>query len=261
MGKIEYLKKGQCIWCLKSKPEVKFYTKPHTIPKTLNVENIGFDICDSCNHFFGTDESNGIVPYSIDKISKEFFNVHKFLLTEKNPDSWKTFKSQFFRYYHTSKKLKIKVDYFRNPAYAKEFTRKFKRGIYNMFLQEYHRVTENALDERFNKIRDFARYNKGDIPLYYLVSSNGVRVNEDLKKPIQLHINQYAIERIENLGFYDFTMTGLHFYISVTDNSLNNLDTIIIEAKNLIGSGFIFKKLIELKRINQIDFTLQNWNK
>ncbi|MBH2025109.1 MAG: hypothetical protein I8H78_11955, partial [Flavobacteriales bacterium] len=216
MGKIEYIKKGQCIWCLKSKPEVKFYTKPHTIPKTLNSENIGFDICDSCNHFFGTDESNGVVSYSIDKITKEFFNVHKFLLSTKNSDSWKKFKSQFFRYYHTSQKLKIKVDYFRRPSYANEFTRKFKRGIYNIFLQEYHRVTENALDEKFNKIRDFVRYNNGDIPLHYLVSSNGVRINEDLKKPIQLPFNEYTIERIDKMGYYDFMMTGLFFYLSVT---------------------------------------------
>lgn len=70
MSKKQYINKGICIWCLKSKPEVKFLHKPHTIPRTLNNVNIGFDICDDCNHFFGTDNRNNIVPYSLDKITK-----------------------------------------------------------------------------------------------------------------------------------------------------------------------------------------------
>lgn len=261
MSKIEYSKKGQCIWCLKTKPEVQFKTKPHTIPRTLNFENIGFDICDSCNSYFGTDENGNIVSYSIDKISKEFFNVHKFMLTEKNEESWEKFKSQFFSYFHKSRKLKIKVDYFRNPAYAHEFTRKFKRGIYNMFLQEYHRVTENGLDKKFNRIREFVRYNISDIPLFYLQSSNGIRIIEDLEKPLQIPFNDYTINKINNEGYYNLMMTGLQFYLTVTDDAYENLDSMVNDAKNQIGSGFVFTELVELKKINQIDFTLRNWNK
>ena len=135
MKKPEYIKNGKCIWCLKSKPEVKFYTKPHTIPKTLNPDNIGFDICDSCNSFFGSDDKLNKVTYSIDKVLKEFFNVHKFLLlTKKDSNSWKNFKSQFFNYYHKSRTLKLNVDYIRNAPYANELTRKFKRETDENFL-------------------------------------------------------------------------------------------------------------------------------
>ncbi|WP_167357249.1 hypothetical protein [Myroides marinus] len=238
---------------------MKFKTKPHTIPRTLNNENIGFDICDSCNSFFGTDNNGSIVSYSLDKISKEFFNVHKFLLTNKNSESWKEFKSQFFNYYHKSGKLKIKVDYIRNPSYANEFTRKFKRGIYNMFLQEYHRITENGLDEKFNKIREFVRNNNGDIPLYYLVSNNGIRLTENIDEPLEIHFNDLSLKIIDNYGYYHFTMTGLNFYLFVTDKAYENIDFIEKEANKLIGSGFVFIDFIELKRINQIDFTLNNW--
>lgn len=56
-------------------------------------------------------------------------------------------------------------------------------------------------------------------------------------------------------------MTGLQFYLTVTDDAYENLDSIVNDVKNKVGSGFIFTELVELKKINQIDFTLRNWNK
>ena len=49
----EYIRKGKCIFCGKASPEVTFFEKPHTTPHSLGSDRIGFDICDSCNHFFG----------------------------------------------------------------------------------------------------------------------------------------------------------------------------------------------------------------
>lgn len=260
MSRKEYIRKGKCIWCLKSRPEVNFFDKPHTIPQSLNSTNIGFDICDSCNRFFGSDNNTERVSYSIDKIFKEFFNVHKFLLTtDKDSNSWKTFKSQFFSYYHSKKTLKLNVDYIRNPEYANQFTRKFKRGIYNIFLQEYHLNTENGLDPKFNNIREFVRNDVGELPLYYLKSSNGVRIVEDFKLPTSIPFNEYGLQNIEDFGFYHLSLTGLYFYLAVTDKAFSNINHIVEDSKNLIGSGFVFTNLIELKRINEIDFTLRNW--
>lgn len=261
MTKIEYIKRGKCIWCLQSKPDVTFFTKPHTIPKALNSHNIGFDICDSCNSFFGSDNNSEKVTFSIDKIFKEFFNVHKFLLTnKKDSNSWKKFKSQFFNYYHSSNLLKLNIDYIRNADYANQFTKKFKRGIYNIFLQEYHRHTENGLDERFDRIRNFVRYDIGELPLYYLKSSNGVRIVEDLELPSFLPFNDHSLEIIEKYGFYHLNLTGLYFYVAATDKANSNLDYLTKDSNHLIGSGFVFTKLIELKKLNEIDFTLRNWN-
>ena len=259
-NKKEYIRKGKCIWCLKTKPEVEFYTKPHTIPKKLNSHNIGFDICDSCNSYFGSDNKFDKVTFSIDKILKEFFNVHKFLLkNNRTSNSWRTFKSQFFNYYHSSKTLKLNIDYRRNNIYANQLTRKFKRGIYNIFLQEYHRNTEGGLDSKFDRLRVFVREDLGDVPLYYLKSSNGVRLTEDLELPHKLPFNDKSLEIINNFGFYSVCLTGLNFYLAVTDKSNSNFDYLIKDSEYQIGTGFVFTELIELKKIDQIDFTLRNW--
>lgn len=261
MIKTEYIRKGKCIWCLKSKPDVEFYTKPHTIPRALNAHNIGFDICDFCNNFFGSDNKLEMVTYSIDKILKEFFNVHKFLLTNnKDSNSWKNFKSQFFSYFHTRKTLKLNIDYIRNPLYANQFTRKFKKGIYNIFLQEYHRNTENGHDIRFNSIREFVRNDSGDLPLYYLKSCNGVRILEDFQLSHELPFNSNTLEIIDKYGFYQLRMTGLNFYVFATDHAYLNFDYLIHDSNNQIGSGFVFTELLELKKLTEIDFTLRNWN-
>lgn len=261
LNKKEYIRQGKCIWCLKSKPEVAFFTKPHTIPKRLNAHNIGFDICDSCNNFFGSDNKLDKVTYSIDKVLKEFFNVHKFLLSNnKDSNSWRRFRSQFFSYYHTSKTLKLNIDYRRNASYANQLTRKFKRGVYNIFLQEYHRNTESGLDKRFDRLRDFVRHDRGELPLYYLKSSNGVRITEDLKIPHELPFNDHVLEIIDNYGFYQLRMTGLNFYVAATEKASSNFDYLISDSRKQIGSGFVFKELIELKKLSEIDFTLRNWN-
>jgi len=260
--KQNYSNKGKCIWCLKSNPEVSFLTKPHTIPKKLNANKIGFDICDQCNQYFGSDNKEEKVKYAIDKITKEIFNVHKFLLeNKKDSNSWKKFKSQFFDYYHKDKTLKIKLDYRRNIGFEILFTKKFKRGIYNLFLQEYHRNTENGFDSQFDRIRKFVRYDEENLPLFYLKNSRGIRMTEDLTQPKELTFNSNVQNDIMKYGFFHLTFTGLNFYIAVNDKAYKNIETYLIpESENLIGSGFVFKELIEVRKISQIDFTLQNWN-
>ena len=258
--KREYTRKGICIWCLKTKPNVTFYTKPHTIPKKLESNIIGFDICDSCNRYFGSDNNSEKVTFSVDKVFKEFFNVHKFLLTNnKDSNSWRKFKSQFFNYYHSNKTLKLNLDYRRNQYYARELTRKFKRGIYNVFLQEYHRCTKNGLDSQFDRLRQFVRFDKNDIPIYYLQSSNGVRLHDDLNMSPRLPFNDYSKSIISEYGFYHLSLTGLNFFLAVTDKADSNYDYIEKTSLEYIGSGFAYKGLVELKRLDQVDFTLRNW--
>lgn len=257
----EYSKVGRCIWCLKTKPEVQFRTKPHTIPKKLNAHNIGFDICDSCNSYFGSDNKEDIVTYSIDKVLKEFFNVHKFLLANnKDSNSWKNFKSQFFNYYHSSKTLKFKVDDRRNYTYSKALTRKFKRGVYNIFLQEYHRNTGDGLNANFDRVRNFVRFDEGDVPLYYLRNSKGIRMTEDLELPHALVFNDLVMGIIENYGYFHLMLTGLNFYLAVSEKADENIEYLKNDSNSQIASAFVFDSLIELDKLNQIDFTLQNWS-
>jgi hypothetical protein len=55
-------------------------------------------------------------------------------------------------------------------------------------------------------------------------------------------------------------MTGLNFFIAASDKADSNMEYLINQAKELIGTGFVFTELIELKKLSEIDFTLRNWN-
>ena len=50
----KYVNTGKCIWCGRAEPEVTFLTEPHVLPRRLGGKEIGFDVCDECNHYFGT---------------------------------------------------------------------------------------------------------------------------------------------------------------------------------------------------------------
>lgn len=74
---MRYIKTGLCIWCGRTEPEVSFENKPHILPHSLGGEEIGFDICDDCNAFFGTAT---LGKPSLDFVFKEIFNAYRFLV-------------------------------------------------------------------------------------------------------------------------------------------------------------------------------------
>ncbi len=48
-----FVNTGKCIWCGRSVPEVTFYSEPHILPHSLGGDEIGVDVSDDCNHYFG----------------------------------------------------------------------------------------------------------------------------------------------------------------------------------------------------------------
>ena len=48
-----FVNTGKCIWCSRSCPEVTFFSEPHILPHSLGGDEIGVDVCDDCNHYFG----------------------------------------------------------------------------------------------------------------------------------------------------------------------------------------------------------------
>ena len=88
------IKTGKCIWCGKSVPDVTFTARPHILPQKLGGEEIGTDVCDDCNHYFGK-ATKGIS--AVDVAFKEIFNAFRTFVcirTETlSPDS--TMKSPF----------------------------------------------------------------------------------------------------------------------------------------------------------------------
>ena len=258
LTKKEYIKKGKCIWCLNEKPIVSFFTKPHTISKSLGSTNIGFDICDQCNKYFGSDNKQNQFSFSIEKAFKEIMNITRFMLKpNKTKDSWKELNSQYFNYYHSKQILKIKNFFLSNSHFLKFFTRQFKRGVYYIFLQEYHRCTENGLDERFNSIRDFARNDIGDLPLYFLVNNGVYLVEENIDSP-SFSFNEKVITDINDFGFYQMWLFGNIFFLEVTPRSKFSKEIYLNkESQKLIGTGFVYRELRKMKYITDIDFTLR----
>ncbi len=226
--------------------------------KSLGSTNIGYDICDQCNNYFGSDNKQNQFPYSIEKTFKEIMNVTRFMLNpNKTKDSWKEFNSQFFNYYHSKQSLKIKNSFKFNSKFLKFFTRQFKRGIYNIFLQEYHRCTENGLNERFNSIRDFARNDIGDLPVYFLVNNGVYMIEENIDNP-EFTFNEKVESDINILGFYQMSLISYVFFLEVTPRAKLTRDIYLNrESKKMIGSGFIYSGLKKLEYITDIDFTLR----
>jgi hypothetical protein len=257
LTKRKYINKGKCIWCLKSEPDVTFYNAPHTISKKLGAINIGTDICDSCNYYFGTVDKNLSFPMSVETAYKEIIGVMKLMLSKLDEDTYKTFKSIYFNFFYSKKTLQFKHSFKSNPYFIASLTRQFKKGVYEVFLQEYHRETGNGLDRRFGKIRNFVRFDKGNLPLYFL-SNNGVYLlEEDINSP-SFTFNKNVISEIDDFGFYTMIVLGNFFFLEVTPRAeLSREIYLKKQSSKLIGSGFIFRKLVEMKRITDLDFTLR----
>jgi hypothetical protein len=255
MGK--YTEKGICIWCLKSEPEVSFNTAPHTISKQLGKTPIGFDICDVCNHYFGTGTKTEM---SIELAFKEIMNLIRFLLkhNHKTPKNSMKLKSIYFDFFESKKTIRIRNAFNHRTHFIEIFTRQFKKGMYLIFLQEYHRITKNGLDARFNNIRKFVRFDLGDLPIYFLENNGCYLIQEDLDE-MSFTFNEIRLAEIDVYGFCPIWMYGNPFYIEVTPTAYLTREVYLTKrSRDLIGSGFVFKKLRKLERITDLDFTLRS---
>lgn len=101
----EYVHTGECIWCKRKKPYVTFFTAPHIVPKSLGGTEIGFDICDDCNKYFGkcTSENKAI---SIDLAFKEVFNACINSLGD-GAEKLMPYSSALFHYNRAEDKIKL----------------------------------------------------------------------------------------------------------------------------------------------------------
>ncbi len=256
----EYIKIGKCIWCQNEKPLVSFLNQPHTISKMIGGTYIGFDICDSCNSYFGKTDKSMKYPMSVELAFKEIFNVtrHLFLdLSEKQKGNNQILRSIYFEYYKSHKTFVIKKKFELKLNFIKDFTRQFKKGVYEVFLQEFHRNTGLGLDSKFDRIRKFVRYDKGDLPIYFADNNGIYLVPVDVDIPI-LAFGEHNISPINDFGFYSIYLFGHILYLEVTPRAeLTREIYLKNEAKHIVGSGFINKSIREMIYITDLDFTLQ----
>lgn len=255
---MKYTQTGTCIWCLKKEPEVTFNNKPHTISKKLGSKNIGFDICDACNHYFGSSEGSEKYPISVELAFKEIISIMKLLLkNDLNEKTFQKFKSRYFSYYHSRSSIKINKFFSFDIRFIEMFTRQFKRSVYEVFLQEYHRETKNGLDKRFDNVRDFVRNDLGNLPLYFLAPKNGYLIDTNFDNP-KLVFNDDVISKINDYGFFMMFICSNIFFLEVTPKADFSRDLFLSKvSKKYIGSGFLFSDLRRLEFITDIDFTLR----
>ena len=248
----KYIKTGTCIWCGKSEPDVTFYSEPHILPHSLGGKEIGFDVCDECNHYFGTATRGA--P-NINLAFKEIFGAFKTFGNNLNENTYKKFSSVFFQYRHSQHKIIIKSNF--NPL---TITTQFKRSLYEVFLQKYHLVTGNGNHPMFEMVRKYARYGIGRPHVYY--AFNHVIMTNVSDENVELFMSDKIIEDMMNSGLYFFWLFGHLFFIEVLPLAYNvngrrylqnEATKWLIPAK---GNEIIF----EFNDVMQIDFLMERFN-
>lgn len=243
MEKENYTNKGVCIWCKKSKDDVSFNNEPHIAPKALGCNKIGFDICDSCNHYFGT--ANKGEP-NTNLVFKEIFKFIQLFTYERTADTWKHLKSTYFKYEHSSGLITIKGTF---RFSHRVMTKQFKRGICEIFLQKYHFDTSNGLDQQFDEIREYARYGKGDCKIYY-VQKDAHLLSQDISKSIF-----FGVDLISDYGYYILNFNDFDFIIEANKTRATLMkDIFFANYKQHIVNNLAIRKCFVLDDIMQFDF-------
>ena len=252
----KFIHDGICIFCHKDASETSFLKRPHTITKALGNKKIGRDICDQCNEFFGNKDKNKYKGLSIEVCVKEVLNLSRVMLLDEPKIHYS---SEFFKFDPIQHKIVVYPKFNNDQIWFDQFTRLFKRGIYEMWLQEYHSYNFDALNPLFDDIRDFARYDKGEIPLYYLIPCGAFCTHKSSLKNTSFHINENSIEDVYKYGFYKLYIAGHVFLLEVTPKAIENREFYFDKIRNdLCIPGIAYKEMIELKSIKQIDIFLSS---
>ena len=252
--KHNYTKTGKCIWCGREKPDAKFETAPHIVPHSLGGKEIGVDICDDCNHYFGRAPKVG-VP-SIDLAFKEVFNCFIIFGNNLDENTYKKFHSAFFTYYHKRHTIRIK------PNFNSHFiTLQFKRGLYEVFLQKYHAVTGRGNLPMFDAVRKYARYGIGNLHCFY--AFNNIILKPSDKDLLYLPMNDTVIENMMTNGIYCFWLAGHAFYLEIFPIAFNAKGSAFLrqEAQQMLIPAVGNEKIFEFTDIMQIDLFMNRFHR
>lgn len=253
-----YKRKGICIWCGKTEPETSFECKPHIMPDSLGGEELGVDICDECNHFFGTAPKGKLHIPSIDHAFKEVFGAFRMFSRNLNSQSYKSFSSTYFSYFHNKGKGVIRVNKNFNSIAV---TRQFKRGLYEVFLQKYHYETGDGNNPIFEAVRDYARYDKGNLKVYYAFNNIILAPkDEEFNHPF-IHMSKPLIKDIKQYGFFNLWLMGHHFYLEVipTLANINRELYLSNQANHCLINAVGNERIFEFSNIEQIDFLMNRF--
>jgi hypothetical protein len=247
---------------LKTDNEVTFNKLAHTIPKSIGGKEICSNVCDACNHFFGTGHNS---QPAIETVIKETFNITRAKLLEPLYEIGKNktlthFTSVYFNVNFINRSISVKPAFRLKKGFQETLCRQFKKGLFKIFLEETERQNRNGLDKKFDFIREFCRYDLGEYPVFYFPRKNGVILStaEDIQHPkfyfyprMNFYIMDYNFFEFEFIGHLFSIPISRYYKISI-DNYLNK--SIPIKIK-------YFNEPIIMKYLTQIDLTLDIMNK
>ncbi|APG65608.1 hypothetical protein LPB136_09635 [Tenacibaculum todarodis] len=250
----------KCLWCFKNENETLFIKKAHTIPKSLGGQNYNQNVCDECNEYFGTKHEN---IYSIEEALKEGFNITRYRILLSSPNKRKTggFKSRFFEIKERKGKKSVRYNnsFKFNSNFQKELCRSFKRGLYKMFFEELNRQKNIGYEDNFNFIRNFARYNKGDIPVFYFNRLYGIFMLTENEAATPFLLFDRMKYLFSNKKFQEIEFLGHVFGFPISSYDENEFKEYI--EKSLKEKTTFFKDITLIKKFTDIDFIHSIMNK
>jgi hypothetical protein len=249
-----------CIWCRKGELRATFKNKAHTIPQAIGGNLICTNVCDECNSFFGNRQAG--YP-SVEAVLKDTFGISRaFFLKDrvneipgnsiKRHKDLLQFRTSYFTVDISTNTVRLKQSYSVNIGFQEKLCKQLKKGIYKMFLEEQERKHGNALDDRFNFIRHFARYGLGNPPIIYF--ERGVAI---IAISIPLVVNPEFIEMqycIQHPHIYEFEFLGHVF--GVASSSAWNIDFDNYIKQSIAAKTQFFRGWKVIQKFNDIDLTL-----
>lgn len=254
----------KCIWCLKEESVVPFEKKAHTIPQSLGGKNICSNVCDGCNSFFGQ-HHKGMPP--IETVIKEAFNISRARFLEADGRIGKNkpmpkYTSIYFDVDFKKRKIELKSHYrFHNKGFQQKLSRQLKKGLYKIFLEELERQKGEALDEKYDFIREFARYDLGDYPVFYFERSLGaiLMAKEFAESPELFMREEEKFGYLVNEpSFFEFELLGHVLSIATSRNWIIAFDN--YKRKSFAAKQKYFKQMKIVKEFKDIDLTLSVLN-
>ncbi|MBA0885183.1 HNH endonuclease [Flavobacterium undicola] len=244
-----------CIWCSRKEPHVTFEKEAHTFPRSVGGKNICENVCDDCNHNFGSTKPN--LP-AVEIVLKEILNFSRyFLLYTKEVPRNQRFKSQYFSVNWDTKVLKLKPSYKLQKGFQEKLGRQFTRGMYKIYLEERERIKKDSHNSKFDFIREFARYDLGELQIFYLKPKYpflGI-FDGTLENP-SIHFGKESEKEEKEFGIYSYQFMGHIFCIPVSklfkELHFERYKKYLKENDNSFGT-----ELIPIKYFSDVDFTFK----
>lgn len=248
-----------CIWCRQTEEKVSFKKVAHTIPQSLGGKNICCNVCDSCNLVFGSHYQGS--P-SVETIIKETFNVSRMRFLNSNNQIGKNkklprFSSIYFDVNFNKRKIDLKLAFRLQAGFQEKICRQLKKGIYKIYLEEIERQKGIGLDPQFDFIREFARYNLGDYPVFYFQRSFGaIAISNDWVSNPQFHLEgDYQMKYlVQEPGFFEFELLGHVFGITTSRSWEIALDNYLKKTGD--QKKKYFKSIKSITKLSDIDLLL-----